>query len=102
MVTYGDIKIKKFDIIKLFLYICIVKKILIMPKSKGRKKTNKSKKKNIIVPMTDANQHIREHNTEKIRQNKALIKKIAEYKAKQEMAQQNAIDNTSKTIDGMK
>ena len=26
MVTYGDIKIKKFDIIKLFLYICIVKK----------------------------------------------------------------------------
>lgn len=73
-----------------------------MPKSKGRKKTNKSKKKNIIVPMTDANQHIRKHNTEKIRQNKALIKKIAEYKAKQQMAQQNAIDNTSKTIDGMK
>lgn len=73
-----------------------------MPKSKGRKKTNKSKKKNIIVPMTDANQHIREHNTEKIRQNKALIKKIAEYKAKQQMAQHNAIDNTSKTIDGMK
>ena len=80
----------------------MLKKILIMPKSKGRKKTNKLKKKNIIVPMTDANQHIREHNAEKIRQNKALIKKIAEYKAKQQMAQQNAIDNTSKTIDGMK
>lgn len=51
--------------------------------------------------MTDANQHVREHNAEKIRQNKALIKKIAEYKAKQQMAQQNAVDNTSKTIDGM-
>ena len=72
-----------------------------MPKSKVRKKTNKSKKKNIMIPMTDANQHVREHNAEKIRQNKALIKKIAEYKAKQQMAQQNAVDNTSKTIDGM-
>jgi len=72
-----------------------------MPKSKVRKKTAKSKKKNISIPMTDANQHVREHNTEKIRQNKALIKKIAEYKAKQQMAQQNAMDNNSKTIDGM-
>jgi len=72
-----------------------------MPKSKVRKKTTKSKKKNIMIPMTDANQHIKEHNAEKIRQNKALIKKIAEYKAKQQMAQQNVIDNSSKTIDGM-
>lgn len=72
-----------------------------MPKSKVRKKTTKSKKKNIMIPMADANQHVREHNAEKIRQNKALIKKIAEYKAKQQMAQQNAVDNTSKTIDGM-
>ena len=49
-----------------------------------RKKISyKTKKKNAIVPRTDANQGIRERNARIKKQNDYIIKKIAEYKAQQ-------------------
>ena len=65
-----------------------------------RKKINyKTKKKNAIVPRTDANQGIRERNARIKKQNDYIIKKIAEYKAKQELMKQQS--TASKTIDGL-
>ena len=52
-----------------------------------RKKINyKTKKKNAVVPRTDANQNVRERNERIQRQNNYIINKIAEYRAKQEMS----------------
>ena len=66
-----------------------------------RKKINyKTKKKNAIVPRTDANQGIRERNARIKKQNEYTINKIAEYKAQQEMLKQQS--TASKTIDGLK
>ena len=65
-----------------------------------RKKINyKTQKKNAIVPRTDANQGIRERNARIKKQNDYIIKKIAEYKAQQEMMRQQS--TASKTIDGL-
>ena len=65
-----------------------------------RKKINyKTKKKNAVVPRTDANQGIRERNARIKKQNDYIIKKIAEYKAQQEMMNQQS--TASKTIDGL-
>ena len=44
-----------------------------------KKINNKTKKKNAIVPRTDANQGIRERNARIKKQNDYIIKKIAEY-----------------------
>lgn len=43
----------------------------------------KHNKKNKPVPCSDANQHVKEHNANVRKQNNYLIKKIAEYRAKQ-------------------
>ena len=68
--------------------------------AKHRKNINyKTKKKNAIVPRTDANQGIRERNARIKKQNDYIIKKIAEYKAQQEMMKQQS--TASKTIDGL-
>ena len=65
-----------------------------------RKKINyKTKKKNAIVPRTDANQGIRERNARIEKQNQYIVNKIAEYKAHQEMMKQQS--TASKTIDGL-
>ena len=65
-----------------------------------RKKINyKTKKKNAIVPRTDANQGIRERNARIKKQNDYIIKKIAEYNAQQELMKQQS--TASKTIDGL-
>lgn len=65
-----------------------------------RKKVNyKTKKKNAIVPRTDANQNICEHNARIKKQNQYIINKIAEYKAQQEMMRQRS--SASNTVDGI-
>lgn len=65
-----------------------------------RKKINyKTKKKNAIVPRTDANQGVRERNARIEKQNQYIVNKIAEYKAQQEMMRQQS--TASKTIDGL-
>lgn len=65
-----------------------------------RKKINyKTKKKNAIVPRTDANQGVRERNARIEKQSQYIINKIAEYKAQQEMMRQQS--TASKTIDGL-
>lgn len=65
-----------------------------------RKKINyKTKKKNAVVPRTDANQGVRERNARIEKQNQYIINKIAEYKAQQEMMRQQS--TASKTIDGL-
>ena len=69
--------------------------------AKRRKNINyKTKKKNAIVPRTDANQGIRERNARIEKQNQYIVNKIAEYKAHQEMMKQQS--TASKTIDGLK
>ncbi len=68
--------------------------------AKHRKNINyKTKKKNAIVPRTDANQGIRERNARIEKQNQYIVNKIAEYKAHQEMMKQQS--TASKTIDGL-
>ena len=68
--------------------------------AKRRKNINyKTKKKNAIVPRTDANQGIREHNARIEKQNQYIINKIAERRAQQEMMKQQS--TASKTIDGL-
>ena len=65
-----------------------------------RKKINyKTKKKNAIVPRTDANQGVRERNARIEKQNQYIVNKIAEYKAQQELMKQQS--TASKTIDGL-
>lgn len=68
-----------------------------------RKKINyKTKKKNAIVPRTDANQGVRERNARIEKQNQYIINKIAEYKAQQEAMRQQAAQNTvGETLDGL-
>lgn len=68
--------------------------------AKHRKNINyKTKKKNAIVPRTDANQGVRERNARIEKQNQYIVNKIAEYKAHQEMMKQQS--TASKTIDGL-
>ena len=68
--------------------------------AKRRKNINyKTKKKNAIVPRTDANQGIRERNARIEKQNQYIINKIAERRAQQEMMKQQS--TASKTIDGL-
>lgn len=65
-----------------------------------RKKINyKTKKKNAIVPRTDANQGVRERNARIEKQNQYIINKIAEYKAQQEMMKQQS--TAGQAIDGL-
>lgn len=65
-----------------------------------RKKVNyKTKKKNTIVPRTDANQGVRERNARIEKQNQYIINKIAEYKAHQEAMRQQS--TAGQTIDGL-
>ena len=65
-----------------------------------RKKINyKTKKKNAIVPRTDANQGIRGRNARIKKKNQYIINKIAEYKAQQEMMKQQS--TAGQTIDGL-
>ena len=65
-----------------------------------RKKVNyKTKKKNAIVPRTDANQGVRERNARIEKQNQYIINKIAEYKAHQEAMRQQS--TAGQTIDGL-
>ena len=69
--------------------------------AKHRKNINyKTKKKNAIVPRTDANQGVRERNARIEKQNQYIINKIAERRAQQEMMKQQS--TASKTIDGLK
>ena len=67
-----------------------------------RKKINyKTKKKNAIVPRTDANQGIRERNARIKKQNDYIIKKIAEYKAQQEMEMMKQQSTAGQAVDGL-
>lgn len=59
----------------------------------------KTKKKNAIVPRTDANQGVRERNARIEKQNQYIINKIAEYKAHQEAMRQNS--TAGQTISGL-
>jgi hypothetical protein len=59
----------------------------------------KTKKKNAIVPRTDANQGVRERNARIEKQNQYIINKIAEYKAHQEAMRQQS--SAGQTIDGL-
>jgi hypothetical protein len=59
----------------------------------------KTKKKNAIVPRTDANQGVRERNARIEKQNQYIINKIAEYKAHQEAMRQQS--TAGQTIDGL-
>ena len=65
-----------------------------------KKINNKAKKKNAIVPRTDANQGIRERNARIKKQNDYINNKMAEYRAQQEMLKHQS--TASKTIDGLK
>ena len=66
-----------------------------MPK---RKHVNKIR----VAPRTDANQNVREHIERVKKQNDYIVRKLAEYRAKQEMAaQQQALTSQSQTIDGI-
>lgn len=77
-----------------------------MPVSKHLSKNRRSKgPKKKVVPCTDANQRVIEH-TERVRkQNAYIIRKIAEFKAKQQAMQeeQRAMQEAraAQTIDGM-
>ena len=65
-----------------------------------RKKVNyKTKKKNAIVPRTDANQGVRERNARIEKQNQYIINKIPEYKAHHEAMKQQS--TAGQTIDGL-
>ena len=67
-----------------------------MPKRKHVKKVR-------VAPRTDANQGVREHIERVRKQNDYIVRKLAEYRAKQELAmqeQQKALQGTS-TVDGL-
>ena len=75
-----------------------MKKRISMPRRKHLRKVH-------ATPRTDANQGVREHNERVRKQNEYIIKKIAEYKARQQaeaekrrLAEQST---ASSTIDGM-
>ena len=59
----------------------------------GKKK--KKNKNNAWQPMSDANQHIRERNERIERHNQYIIRKIAEQRAKMELARQAETNNTA-------
>lgn len=66
-----------------------------MPKRKHVKKVR-------MAPRTDANQGVREHIERVRKQNDYIIRKIAEYKAKQELeAQRRQLDTSTSTVDGL-
>ena len=69
-----------------------------MPKRKHTKKIK-------VAPRTDANQGIKEHNERVRKQNDYIIRKLAEYRAKQEaeLARRQAElqGSTSMTVDGL-
>ena len=69
-----------------------------MPKRKHVKKVR-------VAPRTDANQGVREHIERVRKQNDYIIRKIAEYKAKQELEmqrrQQELVPETPSTVDGL-
>lgn len=67
-----------------------------MPKRKHVKKVR-------VAPRTDANQGVREHIERVRKQNDYVVRKLAEYRAKQELAMQQhqqALQGTS-TVDGL-
>lgn len=64
-----------------------------------RKKINyKTKKRNAVVPRTDANQNVRERAERKARERKYLIDKFAQLQAQRMMAEGST---AGKMIDGM-
>ncbi len=69
-----------------------------MPKRKHVKKVR-------VAPRTDANQGVREHIERVRKQNDYIVRKIAEYRAKQELEmqrrQQELAPEASSTIDGL-
>lgn len=66
-----------------------------MPKRKHVKKVR-------MAPRTDANQGVREHIERVRKQNDYIIRKIAEYKAKQELEmQRRQAEAGTSTIDGL-
>lgn len=69
-----------------------------MPKRKHVKKVR-------VAPRTDANQGVREHIERVRKQNDYIVRKLAEYRAKQEMEMQRRQaelgDTSTSTIDGL-
>ena len=69
-----------------------------MPKRKHVKKVR-------VAPRTDTNQGVREHIERVRKQNDYIVRKLAEYRAKQELAMQQhqqALQGTStSTVDGL-
>lgn len=65
-----------------------------MPK---RKHVNKVR----VAPRSDANQNVREHIERVRKQNDYIVRKLAEYRAKQEMEAQRFQASQSQTIDGL-
>ena len=65
-----------------------------MPK---RKHVNKVR----VAPRSDANQNVREHIERVRKQNDYIVRKLAEYRAKQEMETQRFQASQSQTIDGL-
>jgi hypothetical protein len=77
-----------------------------MPVSKHLSRNqHKKRSKNKVIPCTDANQRIIEHDERVRKQNAYIIRKLAELKAKQqEMMEQQRLaqqSTESQTIDGM-
>lgn len=72
-----------------------------MPVSKHLNRNQHKKRSKVkVIPRTDANQGVIEH-TERVRkQNAYIIKKIAEFKAKQAMAMEQS-STASQTFDGL-
>jgi phage shock protein A len=66
-----------------------------MPKRKHVKKVR-------MAPRTDANQNVREHIERVRKRDEYIAKKIAEYRAKQLLAQREAATNSTSTVDGLK
>lgn len=69
-------------------------------------KSKKTKKKNKVVPCSDANQHTIEHIKKVNKEREYYAKKLAEYRAKMMLAQKQrdaiSTDGEPSTIDGMK
>jgi phage shock protein A len=67
--------------------------------------SKKHVKKVKVAPRTDANQGVREHIERVRKQNEYIVKKIAEYKAKQEVEMQRRQaelgEHSTATIDGL-
>ena len=73
-----------------------------MPVSKHLSRNQHKKHSKVkVAPRTDANQGVREHIERVRKQNEYIVRKIAEYKAKQEMMKQQQESTASQTIDGM-